>query len=81
MAVRNTQFPQTSSNGVDLENIKHGLCATAADSTKCAKEVAMHCATKIPKKTEKVATPTDLNDIKMKNITMTSIQKWQMRLQ
>eukprot|EP00957_Ditylum_brightwellii_P190116 14472565-Ditylum_brightwellii.AAC.1 len=65
MTVRQGQSPQTNSNGIDLENIKHGLCAMAADSTKCTKEVAMHCTTKLAKKTEEVVNPTDLHDIEM----------------
>eukprot|EP00957_Ditylum_brightwellii_P200746 15303276-Ditylum_brightwellii.AAC.1 len=52
--VRKGQSPQTSSNGIGLKNIKHGLHATAADSTNCTKEVAMHCTTKLAKKTEGV---------------------------
>eukprot|EP00957_Ditylum_brightwellii_P031909 2419313-Ditylum_brightwellii.AAC.1 len=50
--VRKGYSPQTSSNGVDLENIKCGLCAAAADSAKHAKEVATHRTTKLAKKTE-----------------------------
>eukprot|EP00957_Ditylum_brightwellii_P160007 12180273-Ditylum_brightwellii.AAC.1 len=65
--VRNGQSPQTSNNGIDLENIKHGLCALAADITDCTKEIAMHCTTKIAKKTEEVVNPMDLHNIEMTN--------------
>eukprot|EP00957_Ditylum_brightwellii_P157106 11957579-Ditylum_brightwellii.AAC.1 len=63
--VRKGQPSQTSSNGIDQENIKHGLCATAAYSTKYTKKVAMHHTTKIAKKTEEVVNAMDSNDIKM----------------
>eukprot|EP00957_Ditylum_brightwellii_P038429 2905005-Ditylum_brightwellii.AAC.1 len=39
--VRKEHSPQTSSNRINSENIKHGLCVMAADSTECTKEVAM----------------------------------------
>eukprot|EP00957_Ditylum_brightwellii_P054653 4141137-Ditylum_brightwellii.AAC.1 len=35
-------FSTTSSNGMDMENIKRKLHAVAADSTKHTKEVATH---------------------------------------
>eukprot|EP00957_Ditylum_brightwellii_P004255 323664-Ditylum_brightwellii.AAC.1 len=63
--VRKGQSPQTNGNGINLENIKHILCAAAADSTKCTKEVAMFQATKAAKKAEEVVNSIDLSNIKM----------------
>eukprot|EP00957_Ditylum_brightwellii_P085104 6470513-Ditylum_brightwellii.AAC.1 len=65
MTGRKGQYTQTNSNGVDLENIKRGLCALSVDNTKYAKEVAIHHATKAAKMAEERLPPLDLNNIKM----------------